>query len=67
MRVGDEVIDANGDLWTVLTAPCQIPGAESDGLFRRETPAKKRGRQQYGRGIPGPLVWMHVTEGTTTT
>lgn len=60
MKIGDQVIDARGDLWTVLNAPCDIRGAESQGFFRRETPEAKRGGQQYGEHIPGPLVVWKV-------
>lgn len=55
--IGDQVLDATGAVWTVLNSPIEtIPGAESSGLYRRETPPNKRGAQQYGEHIPGPLV-----------
>jgi len=53
LKIDDQVLDATGRVWTVLNAPCDIAGAESDGLFRAESgPAG----QQYGQHIPGPLV-----------
>ena len=54
VRIGDQVIDAAGDVWTVLGQP--DGSGLCDGLFRRETPAERRGGQQYGEHIPGPLV-----------
>ena len=53
IRIGDEVLDADGQPWRVLNAPCAIEGAESDGLYRHDVPG---GGQQYGQHMRGPLV-----------
>lgn len=60
MRIGDQVLDADGRHWTALNAPCRIPGAESEGLFREECPVDAAtwngGRQRYGQHMRHPLV-----------
>lgn len=60
MKIGDHVLDADGRPWTVLNAPCDISGAESEGLFREDRPVDadqwNGGRQMYGQHMRHPLV-----------
>lgn len=57
MKIGDSVLDATGELWEVLNAPCSIRGAESAGFLRRV----RDGGQQYGEQVPGPWVIWEVS------
>lgn len=53
IRIGDSVLDALGNVWTVLNRPDW--SGVCDGLFRAEDGS---GRQMYGEHVPGPwTVW----------
>lgn len=55
ISVGDQVLDADGELWTVLNRPhADISSAEPcNGLFLRERSPQG---QRYGEHMHGPLV-----------
>lgn len=50
MRIGDKLIDRQGQAWHVLNAP--VPAADLDGLLRNVA----TGGQQYLSNLEGPFV-----------
>lgn len=61
MNTGDQVIDADGRLFTVLNVPSVTPGAEMTGLYRENG----TGRQVYGTAMRAPVllvVWSDVAD-----
>lgn len=50
MRIGDDVLDADGLPWQVINRP---HGAPCDGLFRA---LDGSGRQRYGEHMAKPVV-----------